>query len=71
MEVLTMRSIIQAVKRNLDLSQNIPLKIALYEAFRKTIILGDIPAGSRINEKEFSEQLNISRTSLFDSVSVQ
>ena len=57
-----MRSIIQAVKRNLDLSQNIPLKIALYEAFRKTIILGDIPAGSRINEKEFSEQLNISRT---------
>ena len=28
----------------------------------KTIILGDIPAGSRINEKEFSDTLNISRT---------
>ena len=34
----------------------------MYEAFRKTIILGQIPAGSRINEKEFSDTLNISRT---------
>jgi len=34
----------------------------IYEAFKKTIILGDIPAGSRINEKEFSDTLNISRT---------
>ncbi len=29
---------------------------------KKTIILGDIPAGGRINEKEISEKLNISRT---------
>ena len=49
-----MSAVIQAVKKN--------LKISLYEAFRKTIILGEIPAGTRINEKEFSTELNISRT---------
>ena len=57
-----MSAIIQAVKKNLDITQNKPLKISLYEAFRKTIILGEIPAGTRINEKEFSTELNISRT---------
>ena len=57
-----MSAIIEAVKRNLDIHQNKPLKISLYEAFRKTIILGEIPAGTRINEKEFSTALNISRT---------
>ena len=39
-----MSAIIEAVKRNLDITQNKPLKISLYEAFRKTIILGQIPA---------------------------
>lgn len=53
---------IQALQQNLDLSQNKTLKELVYEAFRKTIILGEIPAGSRINEKEFSDVLNISRT---------
>ncbi|MDM8183639.1 GntR family transcriptional regulator [Enterococcus cecorum] len=57
-----MNPIIMSVKKNLDLTQNKPLKTILYEAFRKTIILGDIPAGERINEKEFSDTLNISRT---------
>ena len=57
-----MSAVIQAVKNNLDITQNKPLKISLYEAFRKTIILGEIPAGTRINEKEFSTELNISRT---------
>lgn len=57
-----MNPIITAVKKNLDLTENKPLKVAVYEAFRKTIILGDIPAGERINEKEFSDELNISRT---------
>lgn len=57
-----MESVITAVKQYLDLSQNRPLKISVYEALRKTIILGDIPAGKRINEKELSEELNISRT---------
>lgn len=58
-----MNPTVEAVKRNLDLTSSKPLKICTYEAFKKTIILGgDIPAGERINEKEFSEQLNISRT---------
>lgn len=53
---------VEAIRKNLDLTQNKTLKVLIYEAFRKTIILGDIPAGARINEKEFSEVLNISRT---------
>lgn len=57
-----MNSIIDAVRKNLDLTQNVPLKVSIYEAFRKTIVLGDIPAGQRINEKEFATVLNTSRT---------
>ena len=55
-------SVITAVKNNLDLSQNVPLKVAFYEALRKTIILSEIPAGCRINEKELASALNINRT---------
>ncbi len=47
-----MNPTVEAVKRNLDLTSSKPLKICTYEAFKKTIILGDIPAGERINEKE-------------------
>ncbi|PZL71857.1 GntR family transcriptional regulator [Enterococcus plantarum] len=57
-----MSSLSEAVGKNLDLSINEPLKELVYKAFRKTIILGEIPAGQRINEKEFSEVMNISRT---------
>jgi DNA-binding GntR family transcriptional regulator len=57
-----MFNISEIVGKNLDLTQNKPLKHLVYEAFRKTIILGEIPAGQRINEKEFSEVMNISRT---------
>ncbi|MGT2756815.1 GntR family transcriptional regulator [Streptococcus ovuberis] len=64
-----MNPIIEAVKANFDLSQNIPLKQAFYEALRKTIILSQIPAGSRINEKEFSTELNISRTPIRHAIS--
>ncbi|MGG5343641.1 GntR family transcriptional regulator [Enterococcus sp. AZ192] len=57
-----MSTISEAVGKNLDLSLNEPLKELVYKAFRKTIILGEIQAGQRINEKEFSEVMNISRT---------
>lgn len=57
-----MNDIFEVVKLNLDVSQNRSLKESVYQAFRKTIILGDIPAGVRINEMEFSDVLNISRT---------
>lgn len=59
-----MSNIVEAVKKNLDLTQNKTLNVLIYEAFRKTIILGDIPAGTRINEKVFAEELNISRTTI-------
>lgn len=49
-----MSAIIQAVKKNLDITQNKPLKISLYEAFRKTIILGEtlqVPVLTRKNSR--------------------
>lgn len=57
-----MSSVTEQVGKNLDLTINKPLKTLIYEAFKKTIILGDIPAGERINEKAFAEAMNISRT---------
>lgn len=50
------------VKKNMDLTENVPLKEEIYFALRKTIILGEVSAGVRINELEFSEAFNISRT---------
>ena len=57
-----MSMIVDAVKKNLNLAGSQPLKVLVYEALRKTILLGEIPAGERINEKEFAELVNISRT---------
>lgn len=57
-----MQNVVKAIKKNLDLSKNIPLKQALYDAFKTTIIARQIHVGTRINEKEVSESLNISRT---------
>ena len=57
-----MNQVVPAVKRNLHVSENRPSKEAVYEALRKTILLGEIPSGERINEKNLSENLNISRT---------
>lgn len=60
--LVSMKDIFEIVKHNLDVDQNMSLKESVYQALRKTIILGDIPAGVRINEMEFAEVLNISRT---------
>lgn len=57
-----MNKVVEALRKNLDLTQNKTLNVLIYEAFRKTIILGDIPANTRINEKVLAEELNISRT---------
>lgn len=57
-----METIIKVVQENLNINQNQTLKSSLHEALKKTIVLGDISAGTRINEKELSEALNISRT---------
>lgn len=57
-----MRDFVKVVQKNLEINQNKTLKDSLHEALKETIVLGDIPAGTRINEKELSESLNISRT---------
>ncbi|RSU16519.1 GntR family transcriptional regulator [Vagococcus carniphilus] len=62
MRVINLVKTVDIVKKNIDLTTNIPLKEAIYLALRKTIILGEIGAGERINELEFSEAFNISRT---------
>ncbi|WP_443081315.1 GntR family transcriptional regulator [Vagococcus sp.] len=62
MRVIRLVKTVDIVKKNIDLTSNIPLKEAIYLALRKTIVLGEISAGERINEMEFSESFNISRT---------
>lgn len=57
-----MKNYSEAIKNNLHIDQHRTLKEAVYHALRTTIILGDIPAGQRINELELSNALNISRT---------
>jgi len=53
---------VKAVLKNTDLSQNKTLNDIVYEAFFKTIVQDNMPAGERINEKEYAEMLNVSRT---------
>lgn len=57
-----MNYIIESFKENLDFNSSKTLKESVYQAFRKSIILGFIPAGTRINENECAEVLNLSRT---------
>lgn len=57
-----MDHVAQAVRRHLDLSQGEPIGIALYKALRRTILMGEIPDGERINEKALAQELNVSRT---------
>ncbi|RLK62488.1 GntR family transcriptional regulator [Atopobacter sp. AH10] len=45
-----------------DYLSNLPLKEIVYKGLRRAIILGRIPVGQRINEKEYAKRLNISRT---------
>ncbi|MBF6626182.1 GntR family transcriptional regulator [Aerococcaceae bacterium zg-BR9] len=57
-----MEQLIEIVKENLNLNTSRTLNEAVYDAFRKSIVLGLIPAGTRINEKECATLLNLSRT---------
>ena len=45
-----------------DLSQSLPLNQIIYEGLRTAIITGIIPMGERINEKQYADYLNVSRT---------
>ncbi len=55
-------SYIDIIRENLQISEKKTLKESMYDALRKSIILGDIAAGERLNELELSTELNISRT---------
>lgn len=55
-------SIMLTLCEYLDLSKNAPLKDNLFDAFKKAIILGTVPAGTNINEKQLADALHISRT---------
>lgn len=47
---------------------NKPLNQIVFEGIREAIIQGDIPVGERINEKEYSTMLNISRTPIREAL---
>ncbi|AMC94163.1 GntR family transcriptional regulator [Erysipelothrix larvae] len=57
-----MEKYIQDVIKLVDLGQNLPLYQIIYEGLRTAIISGVIPTGERINEKQYAECLNVSRT---------
>lgn len=57
-----MDDIVKTIKFNLNMSDERPMRILIYEALRKTIVLGDIPSGKRIIENKLAEKLNVSRT---------
>lgn len=52
----------------IDLSQNKPINQIVYEGLRTAIIKGIIPVGERINEKEYSLRMNISRTPIREAL---
>lgn len=52
----------EIIAGNLHLERNEPLKDVLYDCFRQTIVLGQLPAGTQINEERLSKALHISRT---------
>ncbi|MGM0213625.1 GntR family transcriptional regulator [Enterococcus sp. AZ109] len=54
----------ETVALNLDFSGTSSLKSAVYTALRTTILNGEIPAGTRINESLLSDKIRISRTTL-------
>ena len=54
--------------RIVDLSQSLPLNQIIYEGLRTAIITGVIGMGERINEKQYAEYLNVSRTPIREAL---
>ena len=50
------------IKDNLCLKKNETLTDSLYDCFRQTVVLGQLAAGTQINEERLSKALHISRT---------
>ena len=53
-----------AKKRMEKPEQNKPIRESTYETLKQAIILGEIPAGSRLIETAYAESMHISRTPL-------
>lgn len=64
-----MESYMKKVIELVDLNQNKPLNQIIYQGLRTAIISGVIPTGQRINEKQYAELLNVSRTPVREALS--
>lgn len=51
-----------------DMAQYKPLNEIVFDGIRKAIIKGRIPVGEKINEKEYAQRMNISRTPIRDAL---
>lgn len=49
-------------------SENMPIRDIAYETLKHAIIVGEIPAGSRIVETSYAEKMHISRTPLREAL---
>ncbi|WP_420828529.1 GntR family transcriptional regulator [Jeotgalibaca caeni] len=58
----------EEVIRLVDLKQNLPINESVYKGLKQAIIQGVIPVEERINEKEYAERLNISRTPIREAL---
>lgn len=65
---MAMKTYLNDLKNNINLNQNLPLNEIVYEGLRRCIITGIIPVGARINEKQYAEMLNISRTPIREAI---
>lgn len=53
---------IKEMIKTTDSNQYLPLNEIVYNGLRKAIIDDKVPIGVRINEKEYADRMNISRT---------
>ncbi|MDD2428649.1 MAG: GntR family transcriptional regulator [Eubacteriales bacterium] len=51
-----------------DVAENKPIRDIAYETLKHAIIIGDIPAGTRIIETHYADKLHISRTPLREAM---
>lgn len=49
-------------------AENLPIRDIAYETLKHAIIIGEIPAGSRIVETAYAEKMHISRTPLREAI---
>lgn len=63
-----MYTYMEELKKYINIETNKSLNQLVYDGIRKAIIKGIIPVGERINEKVYSEYLNISRTPIRNSI---